>query len=47
VSVGVATAVAPRTAGCELLLEAAQRALEGAKAHGGNRVQAGSAEGSG
>jgi diguanylate cyclase (GGDEF)-like protein len=47
VSVGVATAVAPRNAGCELLLESARRALESAKAQGGNRVQAGSAAGSG
>jgi diguanylate cyclase (GGDEF)-like protein len=44
VSVGVVTAVAPRTVGCEALLEAAQRALVGAKAHGGNRVQAGGLE---
>jgi two-component system chemotaxis family response regulator WspR len=41
VSLGVATAVAPRTLGCEALLEAAQRALAAAKEQGGNRVVAG------
>jgi diguanylate cyclase (GGDEF)-like protein len=41
ISIGVVTAVAPRTAGCEALLEAAQKALATAKEQGGNRVVAG------
>ena len=41
VSVGVVTAVASRTRGCEALLEAAQAALRSAKEQGGSRVVAG------
>jgi len=41
VSVGVVTTVAPRSLGCEALLDAAQRALVGAKGQGGNAVVAG------
>lgn len=37
-SAGVASAVPPRDRGCEVLLEAAQRALAAAKQAGGNRV---------
>ncbi|MCJ7451628.1 MAG: GGDEF domain-containing protein [Steroidobacteraceae bacterium] len=40
-SAGVVTAVPPRGQDCELLLEAAQRALERAKHSGGNRVEDG------
>ncbi len=40
-SAGVVTAVPPRGHECELLLEAAQRALERAKHSGGNRVEDG------
>jgi diguanylate cyclase (GGDEF)-like protein len=41
VSIGVVTAVASRTADCEVLLTAVQRALAEAKELGGNRVVAG------
>jgi diguanylate cyclase (GGDEF)-like protein len=41
VSIGVVTVVPPRTAGCEALLDAVQRALASAKEQGGNRVVAG------
>jgi len=41
VSVGVVTAAASRTRGCEALLEAAQAALRSAKEQGGSRVVAG------
>jgi diguanylate cyclase (GGDEF)-like protein len=41
VSVGVVTAVAPRSCGCEALLEAVQQALVHAKEQGGNQVVAG------
>lgn len=41
VSVGVVTVVPPRDRGSEALLEAAQRALSGAKDQGGNTVVAG------
>jgi GGDEF domain-containing protein len=37
----VVTAVPPRGRDCEVLLEAAQRALERAKHAGGNRVEDG------
>jgi diguanylate cyclase (GGDEF)-like protein len=47
VSIGVVTAVAPRTAACEVLLESAQKALASAKEQGGNRVVAGTLEASG
>jgi diguanylate cyclase (GGDEF)-like protein len=40
-SAGVVTAVPPRGRDCEVLLEAAQRALERAKHAGGNRVEDG------
>jgi diguanylate cyclase (GGDEF)-like protein len=41
VSVGVVTAIAPRSSGCEALLEAVQQALVEAKQQGGNQVVAG------
>jgi len=41
VSAGLVTAVAPRSLGCDSLLEAAGRALTEAKAQGGNRAVAG------
>jgi len=41
VSVGVATVVPPRSAECQSLLDAAQRALANAKEAGGNKVIAG------
>ena len=41
VSIGVVTAVAPRDRGCEVLLDAAQRAIDNAKQRGGNSVVAG------
>jgi diguanylate cyclase (GGDEF)-like protein len=41
-SAGVVTTVPPRGRDCEVLLEAAQRALERAKHDGGNRVEDGS-----
>jgi diguanylate cyclase (GGDEF)-like protein len=41
-SAGVVTAAVPRELGCEALLEAAKRALEAAKAAGGNQAVAGS-----
>jgi diguanylate cyclase (GGDEF)-like protein len=44
VSVGVVTVVPPRTADCEALLDAAQRALANAKEIGGNKVIAGAIE---
>jgi diguanylate cyclase (GGDEF)-like protein len=40
-SAGVVSAVPPRGRDCEVLLDAAQRALERAKHDGGNRVQGG------
>jgi diguanylate cyclase (GGDEF)-like protein len=47
VSVGVVTAIAPRSRGCEALLEAVQQALVHAKEQGGNQVVAGALEQSG
>jgi len=47
VSIGVVTAVASRSAGCEALLEAARQALATAKEQGGNRVVAGGIGGGG
>jgi diguanylate cyclase (GGDEF)-like protein len=47
VSIGVVTVVPPRTAGCEALLDAVQRALVSAKEQGGNRVVAGQLTSSG
>jgi len=44
VSIGVVTAIAPRSLGCEALLDAAQRALAAAKEQGGNRVVEGAIE---
>lgn len=44
VSVGVVTVVPPRTADCQALLDAAQRALANAKEVGGNKVIAGAIE---
>lgn len=41
VSAGVVSAVPPRDRGCEVLLEASQRALARAKLAGGNRVEGG------
>lgn len=43
-SAGVVTSTAARSAGCEALLDAAQLALDAAKAAGGNRAVAGSLE---
>jgi diguanylate cyclase (GGDEF)-like protein len=47
VSIGVVTVVPPRTAGCEALLDAVQRALVSTKEQGGNRVVAGQLTSSG
>jgi len=47
VSVGIVTAIAPRSCGCEALLAAVQQALVHAKEQGGNRVVAGALEHSG
>jgi len=47
VSIGVVTAVASRSSGCEALLEAARQALATAKEQGGNRVVAGGIGGGG
>jgi diguanylate cyclase (GGDEF)-like protein len=44
VSVGVVTAIAPRSCGCEALIEAVQQALVHAKEQGGNQVVAGALE---
>ncbi len=44
VSVGVVTAIAPRSCGCDALLAAVQQALGHAKEQGGNQVVAGALE---
>ena len=43
-SAGVVSAVPPRGRDCEVLLDAAERALERAKHAGGNRVEGGASE---